>query len=562
MKLKGSEALVQSLVDCGVEVIFGIPGGQMIPIYDALYGRTDIKNILMRHEQGAAHAADGYARATGKIGVCFATSGPGATNLVTGIATANMDSIPMLAVTGQVGTAALGKDAFQEVDITGVTMPITKHSYLVKKAEDLPRVVSEAIYIATTGRPGPVLIDIPSDVQRAVIDYKPVKSVSIRSYIPIREATGDAEIEKAAKMINASKKPVIYAGGGVVSAGASKELTEFAEKANIYAAATLMGKGAISDKHPKCLGMPGMHGTVAANYAFRDCDLMIVCGARFDDRITGKIYEFAKNAKIIHIDIDKAEQGKTIKPDLSVVSDCKTALKKLIPLVNAKPEGRWNKQLAAWKKEYAMKVPAEKDKLLPQYILAKLSEITKGNAIVVTDVGQHQMFSALYTQSIKPRTFLSSGGFGTMGFGFPAAFGAQVGEPKADVFAVVGDGGFQMTLQELAPAVEQKLPVKILIFNNKYLGMVRQWQELFWNKHYSGVDISAQPDFVKLAESYGACGIMVDKPADVEKALKKSLAIKDKPVVIDFRIDPEENVYPMIPAGMSVDDMLISKEDK
>lgn len=556
--MNGARALVQSLVDHGVEIVFGIPGGVMIPIYDALYDRKDLRNMLMRHEQGAAHAADGYARATGKVGVCFATSGPGATNLVTGIATAYMDSIPILAVTGQVRTSALGKDSFQEADITGITMPITKHNYLVKDANDLPRVVAEALYIASTGRPGPVLIDVPMDVSLAEIDYKPVIDVSVRSYSP-HYSIDDSAIEAAADLIAQAKRPVIYAGGGVISSGASEELVALSEKTHILVTTTLLGKGAIPETHPHSLGMLGMHGTAYANHAVHECDLLIAVGARFDDRVTGKLAAFARKAKVIHIDIDPAEIGKTVQADVAIVGDCKEALRRLAERVNPRQETEWNRQIMKWREEFPLHCPADESRLLPQCVIDKLWDVTKGECIIVTDVGQNQMFAALFYKVTKPRHFLSSGGLGTMGYGFPAAIGAQVGCPDKCVFAICGDGGFQMTMQELAPAVEHKLPIKIVLMNNGYLGMVRQWQELFWNGRYSGVDISVQPDFVKLADAYGIVGLRVTKLAEVEDAFRKAMDITDRPVIIDCHIHREENVFPMIPAGQSIEEMMVNR---
>lgn len=556
--MTGAQALVQSLIDQGVEVIFGIPGGVMIPIYDALYGRTELKNLLMRHEQGGAHAADGYARATGKVGVCLATSGPGATNLVTGIATAYMDSVPMLAITGQVKTTALGKDSFQEADIVGITMPVTKHNYLVKDVKDLPRIIAEAMYVAGTGRPGPVLVDIPMDVSVSQIDYQPVKSVDIRSYKPDIEIN-ESDIDTVVQMIDSSEKPLIYAGGGVISSGASKELTELSNRTHILVATTLLGKGAIPEDNPHALGMLGMHGTAYANHAVHNCDLLIAVGARFDDRVTGKLTAFASKAKVVHIDIDPAEVGKTVQVDASIIGDCKEILKRISAKLKNREMTAWNKQIMKWRSDFALNCPTDGERVLPQCVINTLSELTKGEAIVVTDVGQHQMFSALYYKVTKERRFLSSGGLGTMGYGFPAALGAAVGCPDIPVFAICGDGGFQMTLQELAPAVQYKIPVKIILMNNGYLGMVRQWQELFWNKRYSSVDISCQPDFKALAEAYGAVGIRVDKMSEVEGALKKSLEINDRPVLMDFRIAREENVFPMIPAGQSIEEMMVKR---
>ena len=556
--MNGANALIQSLVDHGVDMVFGIPGGVMIPIYDALYGRKDLRNMLMRHEQGASHAAEGYSRATGKVGVCFATSGPGATNLVTGLANAHMDSVPMLAVTGQVRTTALGKDSFQEADITGITMPVTKHNFLVSDVNDLPRIIAEALYIAGTGRPGPVLVDIPMDVSLAEIDYTPVTEVKMRGYSPHVEID-ESKIDEAAELIDQAERPVLYVGGGVITSGASEELTRLSEKTHILVANTLLGKGAISEYHPHSLGMLGMHGTAYANHAVHECDLLIAVGARFDDRVTGKLAAFAQNAKVIHIDIDPAEIDKTVHVTVPVIGDCKEVLTKLVEKVKPRGETDWNHQIMQWKSEFALQCPVGDGALLPQCVIAKVSDMTKGEAIVVTDVGQNQMFSALYHKVSTPRRWLSSGGLGTMGYGFPAAIGAQVGCPDTPVFVICGDGGFQMTLQELAPAVEHKLPIKIVLLNNRYLGMVRQWQELFWNSRYSGVDISAQPDFKLLAEAYGAVGMRVTKASEMDDAFAKAMEVTDRPTLIDFRISQEENVFPMIPAGQSIEEMMVNR---
>jgi len=558
LKMKGAQALIQSLTDHGVEIVFGIPGGVMIPIYDALYDAKGLRNMLMRHEQGAAHAADGYARATGKLGVCFATSGPGATNLVTGLATANMDSIPMLAITGQVRTTALGKDSFQEADITGVTMPITKHNYLVKDVKDLSRVIAEAIYVATTGRPGPVLVDVPMDVSLAEVDYEPVKDVRIRSYSPYTEYD-ESDIDRAADLIAKAERPVLYVGGGVIASGASEELTTLSEKTHILVTSTLLGKGAIDETHPHSLGMLGMHGTAYANRAVHECDLLIAVGARFDDRVTGKLASFAQNARVIHIDVDPAEIGKTVHSDVSIIGECKEILAKLVAKVSPRSETDWNRQITAWRNEFPLHCPADEERLLPQCVIDRVWNLTKGEAVVVTDVGQHQMWTAQFYRVTKPRRFLSSGGLGTMGYGFPAAIGAAAGCPELPVFVVCGDGGFQMTLQELAPAVEHRLPVKIILMNNGYLGMVRQWQQLFWNSRYSGVDISVQPDFKMLAEAYGAVGLGCERLSEVDGVLKKAMEVNDRPVLIDFRVHREENVFPMIPAGQSIEEMMVNR---
>ena len=558
MKMNGAEALIQSLVDHGVEMVFGIPGGVMIPIYDALYGRKDLSNMLMRHEQGAAHAADGYARSTGRLGVCFATSGPGATNLVTGLATAYMDSVPVLAVTGQVRTTALGKDSFQEADITGITLPITKHNCLVKDVNDLPRVLAEAIHVARTGRPGPVLVDVPMDVALAEVDYEPITDVKMRSYSP-QSQIDDASVNRAARLIAKADRPVLYAGGGVIASDATEELTQLSENTHILVATTLLGKGAIPETHVHSLGMLGMHGTAYANHAVHNCDLLIAVGARFDDRVTGKLDEFAQKAKVIHIDIDPAELGKTVHVDVALVGDCKEILKRLVKKVGPRKESQWNRQIMQWRNEFPLQCPADGKELLPQCVIARVWEKTKGEAIVVTDVGQHQMFTALHYRVTRPRAFLSSGGLGTMGYGFPAAIGAQVGNPDKTVVAVCGDGGFQMTLQELASAVEHKLPIKIVLLNNCCLGMVRQWQELFWNKRYSGVDISVQPDFKALADAYGAHGIRITEMSQVDEALDEAMQVDDRPVVMDFHTSREENVFPMIPAGQSIEQMMVDR---
>ena len=537
--------------------MFGIPGGYVLPIYDCLFGCCDLKHILVRHEQGAAHAADGYARATGKVGVCMSTSGPGATNLVTGIATAYMDSIPMVAITGQARTTALGKDSFQEADITGITMPITKHNFLVKSCEELPEIVAKAFHIARTGRPGPVLIDVPMDVVLGKFDYKPVTEVDMPSYRPTTHGH-PLQIKKAAKAIAAAAKPVLYVGGGVIASGASPEVIELSERTHIFVTTTLLGKGAISETHPHSLGMLGMHGTAYANHAVANCDLLIAIGARFDDRVTGKLDAFATKAKVVHIDIDPAEIGKTVHVDIPIVGDCKNVLRELLKRVEPRGETAWNKQIAQWKKEFPLHYASDGG-LYPQYIIEQIGEVTKGDAICVTGVGQHQMWAAQFFRAQRPRQFLSSGGLGTMGYGFPAGIGAQVGCPDKTVFVVDGDGSFQMNSQEIMTAVVNRLPVKVAILNNQYLGMVRQWQELFWNRHYSNSDIEAQPDFVKLAEAYGAVGLRCDKKADVKKTLKKSLEYTDVPVIMDFRIEREENVFPMIPSGQSIEEMMVHR---
>lgn len=551
MKLSGAEIIIKSLQEEGVDAIFGYPGGQILPFYDALYD-AKLKHYLVRHEQGAAHAADGYARATGKPGVCVATSGPGATNLVTGIATAYMDSVPMVAITGQVPCALLGRDSFQEADITGITLPITKHNFLVSDVSDLARTIKEAFHIATTGRPGPVLIDVPKNVQVETTGFKYPQSVNLRSYKPTIEGN-KAQIKTAARMIREAKKPVIYAGGGVVISGASEELFRLSELTLCPVTTTLMGIGAFPETHPLSLGMLGMHGTRAANYAVSECDLLIAIGARFDDRVTGKLDEFASNARIIHIDIDAAEIGKNIRIDVPIVGDVKSVLTELNNRLEETGSREWYDKIVEWKEKHPLNYPAD-GKLKPQFIIEQIYDITKGQAIITTEVGQNQMWAAQYYKYTKPRTFISSGGLGTMGYGLPAAIGAKVGRPDAVVIDIAGDGSIQMNIQELATAVHYNIPVIIAILNNNYLGMVRQWQEIFYDRRYSYTDITG-PDFVKLAEAYGAVGIRVTEPGEVKPALKQAIAA-NRPVVMDFVVDREENVFPMVPPGGAIHKML------
>jgi len=554
LERNGGQVIVEALQKEGVEVIFGYPGGAVIPLYDVLYDAKEIKHILTRHEQAAAHAADGYARATGKIGVCVATSGPGATNLVTGIATAYMDSIPMVAFTGQVPTSMIGNDAFQEANITGITYSVTKHNYLVKKIDELPYILKEAFYIATTGRKGPVLIDLPKDILTSKTDFSYPEKVKIRSYNPNYKGNLK-QIKKSAELIDISEKPVIYAGGGVVSSNASKELIQFAHHTNIPVTTTLMGLGVFPEDDSLSLKMLGMHGTKYANYAISESDLIIAIGARFDDRITGNISEFAPHARIIHIDIDPTAISKNVRVDIPIVGDAKDVISQLISLTHkGKERKNWHKRINDWKKDYPLKYE-NNGELKPQFIVEKICELTKGEAIIATEVGQNQMWAAQFYKYIKPRTFISSGGLGTMGYGFPASIGAQIGCPERVVFDIAGDGSFQMNIQELATAVNYKIPVKIAILNNGYLGMVRQWQQLFYHSRYSQVNLGSCPDFVKIAEAYGAVGIRIDKTEEVEPSLKKALATQG-PVVMDFRISPEENVYPMVPAGAALTQMI------
>lgn len=562
MKMKGAEILLHCLMAQGVDTVFGYPGGAVLPIYDALYD-SPIKHYLVRHEQGAIHAADGYARATGKVGVCIATSGPGATNLITGIATANMDSIPLVVFTGQVGTAFIGRDAFQEADITGITLPITKHNYLVERTEDLAQVVKEAFHIASTNRPGPVVVDLPKDVMEHAIDFSDNgQEVNMRGYRVVKGFNA-GQVIAAAELINEAKKPVLYAGGGVIASNAAEELRAIAEKRKIPVTTTLMGIGAFPGNHHLSLGMLGMHGTRYANYAIGECDTLLAVGARFDDRVTGKIEQFAPNARIIHIDIDAAEIGKNVEVDIPIVGDVKEVLQALLPRIEQREElDDWHKIIDRWKDEYPMYYgAASQGRIMPQHIVEKIYDLTRGEAIITTEVGQNQMWAAQYYKYKYPRSFLTSGGLGTMGYGFPAAIGAQVACPNRPVIDIAGDGSIQMNIQELATATQYKLPVIICILNNHYLGMVRQWQGLFYEGRYSYTDMSFQPDFVKLAEAYGAVGMRVKDSAGVEAALQSALQVKDRPVLIDFWVEREADVYPMVPPGESLLNMLGGEQD-
>ena len=554
--IKGARILLECLSRLGINEIFGYPGGAVIPIYDELYNFKEIKHYFARHEQGAVHEADGYARSTGKVGACLATSGPGATNLVTGIMTAHMDSIPLLVITGQVSSSLLGKDAFQESDIVGITVPITKNNYLVQDIKDLPRILKEAYYIASTGRPGPVLVDIPRDIQLQEIPYDEFNKIyenhfSLEGYNPVYEGH-KGQIKTAIKMIKDSKKPLIIAGAGILKAHAYEELKEFVEKTNIPVAMTLLGLGSFPGNHELALGMIGMHGTTYANYAANEADLIIAAGMRFDDRVTGNPQKFIPNAKIIHIDIDPAEIGKNKLIDVPIVGDLKNVLTDLNEKAPKVSHDEWLKQIKKWKKDYSLIYRKTKDDILiPQEILSEIDKITKGNVIVATDVGQHQMWAAQFLTFNNPYSILTSGGAGTMGFGLPAAIGAQVANPNKKVLAVVGDGGFQMTFQELMLIKEYNLPVKIFIINNSYLGMVRQWQELFHEKRYSSVDLSYNPDFIKIGEAYGIKSIQLTNKKDLKKHLKKILE-SDEAVLVECIVEKEENVYPMIPAGKDV----------
>ncbi len=569
-KMSGAEIFVRALELEGVKHIFGYPGGAVLDIYDKLKF-SNIDHILVRHEQAAAIAADAYARVTGKVGVCLATSGPGATNLITGLAIAHMDSIPVVAFTGQVPTYMIGNDAFQEVDTVGITRPISKYNFLVKKVDELADTIKKAFYLAKTGRPGVVVVDLPKDVIREITEFfdKEYKSknIDIRGYKPnLKGHIG--QIKKAAKELVLSARPVLYVGGGVIASEAWNEIKELSELLNIPVTTTLMALGAIPYDHPNYLYMLGMHGSYAANMAITECDLLFAVGVRFDDRVTGKIEEFAPYATIVHIDIDPAEIGKNKQPHIPIVGDAKLVLKEIIKEVkkflNKYPETqeirkKWLKQTQKWKEIYPFYYEPSDKVIKPQYVVEKLSELTNGEAIITTEVGQNQMWAAQFYKIKKPRHFLSSGGLGAMGYGFPAAIGAQVAKPKATVIDIAGDGSIQMNIQELATAVQYNLPVKIAILNNGFLGMVRQWQGMFYDRNYSNVCLSVQPDFVKLAESYGAVGLRAEKPEEVENVIKEALSIKDKPVVMDFICDREEDVLPFVPPGMALKDMILPK---
>ncbi len=562
--MTGARMVVEALKKERVEVIFGYPGGAVLDIYDEIYKTPEIKHVLVRHEQGATHAADGYARSTGKVGVVLVTSGPGATNTVTGIATAYMDSIPIVVLTGQVPTKLIGNDAFQEVDITGITRPITKHNFLVKRIEDLPKVLKAAFYIARTGRPGPVLVDLPKDIQQAKGEFSYPEEIKLRSYNPVYEPHLK-QIERAYSLLENAERPVLLLGGGVISSNASQEVIKLAEKLNLPVVMTLMGLGGFPGDHDQSLGMLGMHGTYYANMAVANCDVLLTVGARFDDRVTGKVDTFAPGAKIIHIDIDPSSIQKNVKVDVPIVADCKRALTRLLEIVKAvgKPKKYWQErfkdwweQIELWRRRYPLSYREDPNYIKPQFVIEKLYELTKGEAIIATEVGQNQMWTALFYKFKHPRTLITSGGLGTMGFGFPASIGAQIGNPDKLVIDIAGDGSIQMNIQELATAMEQKLPIKIIILNNGFLGMVRQWQELFYSKRYSFVRFSVLPDFVKLAEAYGAVGMKITKPEEVEPALKKVLSM-DTLVILDVHIAPEEGVFPMVPAGKATTEMIL-----
>ncbi len=553
MKISGARMVIEALKKEGVDIIFGYPGGAVLSLYDQLYD-SDIRHILTRHEQGAAHAADGYARVTGKPGVVFATSGPGATNLVTGIATAYMDSVPMVLFTGQVATSLIGTDAFQEADITGITYPVTKHNYLVKDVRQLPRVIKEAFHIATTGRFGPVLIDLPKDTQAAEAEFVYPEKVSMVGYNPTY-AGHQGQIARAAKLIARAQRPVIYAGGGVVFSGGHEYLLEFAEKTNIPVTTTLMGLTGFPGNHRLSLGMLGMHGTYWANMSMSHADVIIAIGARFDERVTGKVDDFVRDKKIIHIDIDPAEIGKNIRVDIPIVGDARMVLGELLKKAEPLATEAWLSQIEDWKRQGPLCYKQDENgKIAPQYVIEQIYQQTGGNAIITTEVGQHQMWTAQYYRFSRPRSLASSGGLGTMGYGFPASLGAQLGRPDELVFCIAGDGSFLMNSQELATAVAYNIPVKVAIINNGYLGLVRQLQEFFCRRRYIAVDIQS-PNFVKLAEAFGAHGLLVEKPGDVAPAIRRAMDING-PVVIDFRVKDDENVFPMVPPSAQISEMI------
>ena len=552
----GAEKLIQCLEREGVEYIFGLSGGAAMPIFDALVD-SSIQLIMVRHEQGATHMADGYARALGRPGVVLVTSGPGATNTVTGLLTAQMDSVPMILLTGQTIAPMLGKDAFQEADVTGITYAVVKHSYLVKNAADIPRVTREAFHITNSGRPGPVLIDLPKDITQGPCDAPFVDDVNLPGYSVPSHSDPDT-IEAGADLLNRSKRPVLYVGHGAVISGAGKAVMDLAEKLRAPIVNTLLGKGAADETHPLHLGMLGMHGTAYANKAVVDCDLIMSIGARWDDRITGKLDEFCVDAVKIHIDIDPAEFNKMVPTDLTIQGDARLCVEDLLPHIEKADTDDWLEQIEQWRRKYPLKYPKQGG-LRAQHVLDRLNALTQGASIIVTDVGQHQMWAAQFCLSTTNRHWISSGGAGTMGYGFPAAIGAQFAQPEKQIWAVVGDGGFQMTQAELATAQNHKLPVKVLIINNNYLGMVRQWQELFYDNRYSGVDLEGNPDFVKLAEAFGVKAWRIKRPADVDRILKQASEYRDGPCVVVAEVVKEDNVFPMIPAGAALKDMLIEK---
>ncbi|MBI3998954.1 MAG: biosynthetic-type acetolactate synthase large subunit [Armatimonadetes bacterium] len=555
--MNGAQALVEALRREGVEVLFGHPGGASLPIYDALYDAEGIRHILVRHEQVAAHAAVGYARASGRVGVCTATSGPGATNLVTGITDAMMDSAPIVAITGQVPRPVIGNDAFQEADVTGITMPITKYNTLVMRAVDIPRAVHQAFYLARTGRPGPVLVDIPRDVSQELCEPEFPDEIAIPGYRPVTDGSPN-QIASALEALAGAQRPIIYAGGGIISAGASAELTALAERTRIPVALTLMGKGAMDETHPLCLSMLGMHGSVYANYAINDADVILAVGVRFDDRVTGRLKDFAPRARFIHIDIDPAEIGKNKPAHIPIVGDARRVLAVMAAQARAPQIDAWWKQINEWRERYPFRYRQREDRVSHQHVCDLLNRLTGGRAIVTTDVGQHQMWMAQWYKCREPRTFITSGGLGAMGFGFPAAMGAKFGCPDKEVIAVVGDGGFMMTIQDLITAAEHGLSLPIFVLNNNALGMVRQWQTFFYRGRLSA-SVLRNPDFARLGEAFGCRGIRVERPEQVEPALRAALETEGIPCVVDILCDPEENCLPMIPSGQSIAEMILDE---
>lgn len=554
-RMKGAEALAEALRREGVELIFGIPGGASLPIYDALYDAGDIRHVLVRHEQVAAHAAVGYARASGRVGVCTATSGPGATNLVTGITDAMMDSVPIVAVTGQVPRPVIGNDAFQEADVTGITMPITKYNTLVMRAADIPRAVHQAFYLARTGRPGPVLVDIPRDVSQEVIEPEFPDEISIPGYRPVLDGSPN-QIAAAAEALATAERPLVYAGGGVISSDATEALTALAERTRIPVALTLMGKGAMDETNPLCLGMLGMHGSAYANWAINDADVILAVGVRFDDRVTGRLKDFAPRARFIHVDIDPAEIGKNKPAHIPIVGDAGRVLRALLAQARPPQIEAWWRQIEDWRQRHPYRYRQQGDRISNVYVCDLIYRITGGRAIVTTDVGQHQMWMAQWYRCREPRSFITSGGLGAMGFGFPAAMGAKFARPDRQVIAVVGDGGFLMTIQDLVTAVEYEVALTVVVLNNGALGMVRQWQSMFYGGRLSA-SILRNPNFARVAEAFGARGIRVERPEQVEPVLRDAFAAEGGPVVVDVVCDPDENCLPMIPSGQSVKEMIL-----
>ena len=572
IEVTGAQSLVLSLEAMDVDTVFGIPGGAILPAYDPLLDSVKVRHILVRHEQGAGHAAEGYAAATGRVGVCMATSGPGATNLVTPLADAHMDSVPIVAITGQVNSAAIGTDAFQEADIRGITMPITKHNYLVTNADEIPRIIAEAFHIASTGRPGPVLVDISKDALQARTTFSWPPRIDLPGYRPVTRPHGK-QIREAARLIAAAERPILYVGGGVIRAEASEELRRFVELSKIPVVTTLMARGALPDSHPLHLGMPGMHGSVSAVTGLQKSDLIIALGARFDDRVTGQLSTFAPFAKVIHADIDPAEIGKNRRADVPIVGDCKAVITDLTEAVDSDIDaGRggdyseWRERVAGWKESFPVGyTEPEEASLAPQYVIERLSAIIGPEAVYVAGVGQHQMWAAQFVQYERPNAWLNSGGLGTMGYAVPAAMGAQVGEPDRTVWAIDGDGCFQMTNQELATCVINNIPIKVAVINNSSLGMVRQWQTLFYNERYSNTDLhtsvgSRVPDFVKLADAYGCAGFRCERPEDVDDTIRAAMAVNDRPVIVDFVVHRDAMVWPMVAAGVSNDLIQVARD--